>query len=230
MRATVPARIGVRAMRRLRAFAAARSGIAAVEAAMIMPVLFLFMLGGTELARYIDTARQLTNLANSMATLVAERTTGFNFLDAVFTYNSAMVTFPQVLKDSNQKGIAWNLDIAITVSSILFTPTVPGCSTGCTYKAKVAWSINMPIAQARSCTTAPVSVADTAPPSITTLPQDVYNAGSLIVADVVYTYVPRFASRFIPSLTIRRSVYMQPRYMTTIPYTVIVGDPYAPCS
>ena len=211
-------------------FARAKRGTVAVEASFILPVLFLLMLGGAETARYVNTARTLTNLANSMASLVAERTTGFTFLDAVFTYNSAMVTFPGVLSDSHRKGIAWNYDIAVTVSSVLFSPTVSGCTSNCTYAGKIAWSINMPIAQARSCKVPPTPVADTAPPSITTLPQDVFNAGSLIVADVVYTYVPLFGSGVIPTLTIRRTVYMQPRYLSNIPYNTIPGDPYAPCS
>ena len=215
--------------RLLASFGRARSGIAAVEASFILPILFLLMLVGAETTRYVNTARQLTNLANSMASLVAERTTGFNFYDAVFTYNSAMVTFPMVLKDSSRKGIGWNYDIAITVSSVLFSPTVKGCTSNCTYTGKVAWSINMPIAQPRSCTTPPKAVADTAPPSITTLPQDVYTAGSLIVADVVYTYVPLFGSAIVPTLTMRRTVYMQPRYLPSIPYNTIQNDPYSPC-
>ena len=210
-------------------FARARSGTVAVEASLILPILFFLLLAGSEIARYANTARQLTNLANSMASLVAERTTGFTFYDAVFTYNSAMVTFPSVLGDSTRKGIAWNFDIAVTVSSVVFSPTVAGCTSNCSYKGKVAWSINMPIAQTRSCTTAPTAVADTAPPSMTTLPQDVFNAGSLIVADIVYTYVPLFGSGVLPTMTIRRTVYMQPRYMSSIPYTTIPGDPYAPC-
>lgn len=210
-------------------FGGEQSGIAALETALILPILVTLMLSGSELARYVNTSRQLTNLANSMATLVAERTVGFNFFDAVFTYNSAMVTFPVVLKDSKQKGLAWNYDIAITVSSILFSPTVNGCTSNCTYQGRVDWSINMPIAQARSCTVPPTAAADTAPPSMSTLPQDVFTAGSLIVADIVYSYKPLFGSRLFPTVSIRRTVYMQPRYMTSIPYTTIQNDPYKPC-
>ena len=120
MRARFPFR-RLAARMNLRAFAASRSALAATEFAIVVPFLVLFMLAGAETARYVNTARQLTNLANSLATLIAERTTNMQYNDAIFAFNSAMVTFPQVLKDSSHKNLPWQYDIAVTLSSIVFS-------------------------------------------------------------------------------------------------------------
>lgn len=201
-----------------RRFVRARSAVAALEFALVMPVLVIFMMGGAEVARFIYISRSMTNLANSLATLVAERTTALNFNDIVFDYYSTVVTSPFLLADAASRGTSWNYDVALTISSVIFSPTKSGCTSGCTYTGKVAWSVNSPIAAQRSCTVAPVPAADTASPSLSSLPQDAFTAGSLIVADIVYNYTPMFGSGFLSNFTIRRSFYLQPRYLTSIPY------------
>ena len=205
-------------------FGSSRSALAAVEFAMIMPVLIVLMLGGTEIARFLTISRSVTNLANSLATLVSERTTTFNYNDAVFDFYSALTTSPFLLKDAARRGTVWTYDVAITLSSVIFTPTVSSCTQSCTYTAKVAWSVNSPIAGQRSCSTAPTSATDTAAPSLTALPQDAYTSGSVIVADVIYTYTPIFGSQFLGTMVIRKSFYIQPRYLFPVTYTAAGFD------
>jgi hypothetical protein len=48
----------------------------------------------------------------------------------------------------------------------------------------------------RTCGVLLTSVPDTAAPSKTTLPADVFGPGSLIVVDIVYNYTPIFGSTF----------------------------------
>jgi hypothetical protein len=185
------------------------------------------MLAGFESVRYIDISRQMTYLASSMATMITERTSAVNGNDVYFAFNSALVTFPQVLNDPARSGTAWNQYLSLTLSSVVFTPTIPGCTSGCTYVASVAWSLGT--ISARSCSIPPIATSDTSLPSYTTLPQDVFTAGSVIVADVVYPFVPLLATRFMPSITLRRSVYLQPRYLTNVPMNN-TGGPYGACS
>lgn len=215
---------------RLAAYRQAEAAVAAIEFAIIMPLLVLFMLAGAEAARFIYISRSLTNLAYSLATRTAERTTPYNFNDVVFDYYSTVVTMPFLLGDSASRGTQWNYDVAITLSSIIFTPTKAGCTSNCTYTAKVAWSVNSPIAGQRSCTVPPTAVADTATTTLTTLPQDIYASGSIIVADVVYAYTPIFGSKLIPAVSIRRSYFMQPRYLFPVPYTPAGFDVAYTCS
>jgi Flp pilus assembly protein TadG len=215
---------------RLAVFRHDESALAAIEFAMIMPILVLFMLAGAEAARFIYIQRSITNLAYSLATRVAERTTAYNFNDAVFDYYSTVVSTPFLLGDAASRGTQWNYDVALTASSIVFTPTKAGCTSNCTYTGKVAWSVNSPIGGQRSCTVAPTPVADTATTTQTTLPQDIFASGSIIVADVVYNYTPMFGSKLIPAVTIRRSYFMQPRYQFPIPYASAGFDVGYTCS
>ena len=203
-------------------WALSQSAIAAVEFAIVMPVLILFMLAAAEATKYINTSRQITNLANSIALLAAEQTSNIGYNDASFIFNSTMITFPSILQDSAKKGIIWYNDIQLTLSSVVFYPTVFGCTSSCTYNAKVAWSINTPTAATRSCILPPTKAATGSAPSLASLPTDVFQAGSLIVADVIYQYQPSFGSMFVPPLTMKRSIYLQPRYQSQVGFTGLI--------
>jgi len=204
-------------------FAEATPAIAAVEFAIIMPILTILIVGGAEAARFVNTTRKITNLTNSMAALLAERTTAVKLNDLVFTFNSTLVTFPQILKDAANNGVPWQYDISVTLSSIKFTPIVSGCTSSCTYKASVIWSAGS--GSLRACPPAvPVAVSDTATPSLLTLPQDIFTSGTVVVADVSFTYRPLFGSRFVPQAILKRSVYLQPRYVSEIDFDASGGS------
>jgi hypothetical protein len=53
--------------------------------------------------------------------------------------------------------------------------------------------------------------SDTAPPSPTTLPSDVYSAASLLVVDVTYVFTPQFFNFITSAFTISQSAYFPPR-------------------
>lgn len=222
-----------RLQQKIAAFAAARGAVAAIEFAIIFPVLLIFMLGGGEAARYVNASRQLTNLAYSEANLVAERpstTAGATMTanDVIFVQQATPVIFPEILKDAARQGTTWSADqhFLFTISSVVFSPTVTGCTSGCTYKGAVAWSLYQGglstatvASKLRSCSVAPVSVPDSQQPSLTTLPADVFTSGSLIVVDLAYTYTPVFGSAFFHSVTLHRSAYLQPRYLSKVNYS-----------
>jgi Flp pilus assembly protein TadG len=213
------------------AFAAAKAAVAAVEFAVIMPMLLILMLGGGEAARYVNVSRQLTNLAYSEANLVASRpatSASMTANDITFVQQATPVVFPQILKDAVRKGTAWSADqdFLFTISSVVFTPTPASCTSSCTYKGAVAWSLYQGglttaavATKVRSCSVAPVSASDTAAPSLTTLPADVFTSGSLIVVDLAYTYTPVFGSSFFHAVTLHRSAYLQPRYLSSVAYS-----------
>ena len=195
-------------------FARANRGVALLEFALIMPFLITLLFGSYELTRYINTTRQITNLADSIAQLFAQNTTGsINDTDLHFAIDSTMVTFPNVLGDAHKQGIYWWQDIYVSMSSVLFSPTVTGCTSNCTYNAKVMWTTG-----SRPCSTNLTPAADTAPPSLTTLPMDAFGPGSMIVVDIVYFYRPIVASNLLGIKTISRSTYLQPRYVTSVKY------------
>ncbi len=195
-------------------FARADRGVALLEFSLIMPFLIALLLGSFELTRYINTTRQITNLADSIAQLFAQNTTGsINDTDLHFAIDSTMVTFPNVLGDAHKQGIYWWQDIYVSMSSVSFTPTVTGCTSNCTYNAKVMWTTG-----ARPCSTNLTPASDTAPPSLTTLPTDAFGPGSMIVVDIAYNYRPIVATNLLGVKTISRSTYLQPRYVSSVKY------------
>ena len=212
-----------------------RRGVSAIEFAIWAPFMCFLFLGSVDIIRYITATGRLTDVAGTMGQMLSVNTTGaVNYVDLQFFHDSAMITFPQVLIDAAQQNIAWSSDIAITMSSIKFTASPSGCTNNCTYVPRVVWSSGT---NKRPCTpsnanTAPItSVSDTSSPSPTTLPADSFGPTSLLVVDIAYTFRPLFAVRsmsIFPALSninVVRSFYTSPRYVQTVSYQSISGDP-----
>ena len=206
----------------LAAFLRARRGVAAVEFAFVAPFLIICLLGGFEIAKYVNTIRRVGYIANSIAEEISQNTTSTIVPNDLYFYNnSAMLIFPGVTADAARKGVYWWNDISITMSGVNFTGLPAGCTSTCSsYTPTVAWSGSASGASAwRSCIVPLVQASNTAPPALTTLPVDAYGPGFLIVVDVVYTYTPFVATKLFSPMTIRRSFYIQPRYVSVIKFT-----------
>ncbi len=195
-------------------------GVAAVEFAFVAPFLIVCLLAGFEIAKYIAAIRHIGSLASSIAQQIAQNTTGtIQPTDVTFLSDSTMVLFPGILKDAAQKGISWQNDIQITMSGINFTTVPIGCKSSCTYSPAVAWSAGTRgLSSWRSCLIPPLQAPNTAPPSLLTLPVDTYSPGFLVVVDVLYSYTPFVATQLFNPLTIRRTFYVQPRFVTMIKF------------
>jgi Flp pilus assembly protein TadG len=61
-------------MRTLRRFAAARSGVAAIEFALILPVMLVLLIGAVQMTDYVICSQKVANLANTAADLVTQNT------------------------------------------------------------------------------------------------------------------------------------------------------------
>ncbi|QGM45256.1 TadE/TadG family type IV pilus assembly protein [Methylocystis heyeri] len=188
------------------------AGLAAVEFSVALPLLLVVLLGFFELDRYVTMTRKLENTANSIAEMLTQSQSGtISDLDVAFARDATMVLFPTVLADAARKGVAWSNDIQISMSSIVFGKTNPNCSSNCAYNAQVAWSSGG-LGVSRPCNRLLDAVDDTQGPSRTSLPRDAFGPVPLIAVDLSFDYTPLFAASFMPSLTIKRSAFMQPRY------------------
>lgn len=208
-------------------------GVAAIEFAAVYPLLFLLLAGAFELSREVLSARQLTTLANSAATMIASDANGsIAYTDLHYAFDSAMISFPRVLADSFTKKIVWSNDITISLAGIVFTPTVSGCTILCTYKANVVWTGG---AASRKCGSNIQATSDSSAPTPTTLPSDLFtpvaspNLGYnpppfTVVVDVTYTWSPIIFSHVFGNITIKRSAYVNARYASKIIYTKATGD------
>lgn len=209
-----------------------RRAVAALEFAMVAPLLITLVAGGYEVSREVDGTRQLTTLANSIATMLTTNTSGsVTYLGLHYAFNSAMVIFPAVLSNSYSKGVAWNSDISISMAGVSFTPTVAGCTTSCSYKANIVWTGG---SATRACGTNPTTAPDASQPSPSTLPADLFNTVTtpigvappsfVIAVDITFTWTPAVFSQLFGPVTLTRSVYLSPRYVSQVKYSAISGD------
>jgi Flp pilus assembly protein TadG len=112
---------------RLRAFREASQGVAAVEFAIVLPVMLMMYLGMTELTFGINTDRKITLLARTLADLTGRATTvSSSDMDTIFAastsvmapYNSAlaqMVVSSIVVTDTGTKDAGGNPIVQGTV-------------------------------------------------------------------------------------------------------------------
>lgn len=198
------------------------NGFVAVEFGLALPVLGLMLLGFVELDRYAWATRQLETTANAIAQMLSQ-SQKVEPVDMKYAQESVMVLFPRALQDGSRLNQQWDSMVKVGMSAVGFTPTVPGCVSACAYQAKVSWSGG---SDRRPCNTAMTPVPDSTTPSKTTLPSDLYGPNPVIVVDLTFAYQPLFAGKIFGPLTIKRSSYLQPRYVNNLPYSVAGGDSF----
>ena len=213
-----------RQARRLRGMARrmgrGKSGVAAVEFALILPMMLVLYFGCAVLAQGLEAGRKAQNLASTLSNITA-RTSAGTYVDG----NCAGVTTAPCVTDTDLNNIfniatsvlyPFNGATKMTISEIIFDNKV-GTTTCC--DAKLVWSAPSAGASPRSCQT--FASTGSGP---TTIPAGQYPATSdsyLIVADVTYVYAPSFG--FTPfnwgpatnGYTITVTTYMTPRGSAT---------------
>lgn len=185
--------------------------MSAIEFAIGAPMVVVLILAGVDTGRYALASRSIDRVVATIGQMVSVNTTGtMSPAELQFYEDSTFGVFPLVLRDSAQLGKSWSSDMPTTVSSVRFT-TVSAATV-----ATVAWSAG---ANKRACVVPLTAVSDTDQPSPTTLAQDAFGTGTLIVVDVSFTFRPTIAIRFMPTITIVRSFYVQPRYVPAIAFS-----------
>lgn len=225
--------------RPMRRFLGEEKAVAAIEFAVILPILLLLLLAGIQIVLYINASRKVGQVARSISQMISQAkpptnssTATVNATDLHFSFDSTLVIFPFLMGDAKRQNTAWWQDISINYASIAFTPTSGTCNdpsdqSAC-YTANVVWT-STGTAQPygtnyRPCTPAQLPADNTAPPNRLTLPRSVFGPASLIVIDVVYNFTPTFGAKFVPAVRIARSAYVQPRYATLINYDTTNSD------
>ena len=211
--------------------------VSALEFAFAFPVLLILMLMGMQVVLYINATRRVEMVATSISEMISQAappdqsttTAKVKVADLHFAYDAAMVLFPYLMKDSARQNMSWWQDITINFASIQFTNISSSCGTNpdqsACYTATVGWTSTGTVgSNYRPCVIPQVPVDNTATPTRYTLPRSLYGPGSIIVIDVAFTFTPTFAARLLPALTIRRSVFVQPRYATYIDFDTTNND------
>jgi len=176
--------------------------------------MLLLYIGTAELTHGLMANRKETLVTRALSDLVAqtEASTGVTDaeIDAAFSAASAIMSpFPTTT-------------LRMTISSIEF---VPDTSTPPVYTARVKWTAVSNSGATRPCgATAITQVANTATPTASTMPAGMYDAGTVIVADVTYLYDPPFGGQFLAwsssqsGINFAATTYMKPRTQTEIAY------------
>jgi Flp pilus assembly protein TadG len=176
-----------------------RAGMSLVEFAIMMPVLVLLLLGGTEIARYILLNQQLDRLSTTTADLVAQED-GVTSADLNNIFDAALnITWPFNMRTSG----------AVVVSSVgqqggqarvLWQRTCPG--NGCSGSGTNSYASRIGTQGATA----------TMPTGFTVAATD-----NVIVAEVFYSFTP-FFWRQMPAGTIYHRALTRPRLsnLTTI--------------
>jgi Flp pilus assembly protein TadG len=200
------ARPSHRALAAARRFAKTHSGIAAVEFALILPMLLALYFGLIVLAQGLEAGRKTQTLSRTLADLTSQQLPGQQS-NGVCGSNSAYKTAPcfldadllNILNAAPQVMFPFAGPVNMTVSEIIFdnvSATNPQCCV-----ARVVWSVGAgPNPTLRACGTltqsangvngAAVIPAGLYPPTVANNASgpDVY----LIVADVSYSFTPGF--------------------------------------
>ncbi|MDF2118036.1 TadE/TadG family type IV pilus assembly protein [Roseiarcaceae bacterium H3SJ34-1] len=195
---------------RLRRLGADRRGVAAVEFALILPLMLLLYLGTSELTQGVMASRKATLVARALSDLVGQLAAGSTMTNTEATniFNAATA----IMSPFNTSSLK------MTITSVEF---VANSAAANKYDAKPRWTITRNSGTARPCAIL-TAVSNTTKPASNNMPNGMYQAGSIIVADVSYTYDPPFGkallewSKTASVVNMSQTTYMRPRNQTLI--------------
>lgn len=180
-------------LRRLRRFKKAEGGLAAVEFALIAPVMVTLLLGTVELCNALECHQKVTMLASTGADLVAQsKTVSATDMSNIFSAINAII-YP--FATANAK---------IVISSIVSDGNGNGT---------VAWS------QAQNTTALTAGQAVTVPSGLMAAGSCAVGACSVILAQVTYDYTSPVGKFFVGTVPMTDTFYSHPRRSTSVAYT-----------
>ena len=197
------------------------SGAAAVEFALIFPILSAILGGIIEINHAVTASRKLALVAYSIGDMIAQNsTTTLSATDYKNFWYTTILNFPQLLQDTTATGATyWTSQISIDVSYInINSCTVGSCASPTAVRA---WNIQSD-ASGLIGTLTPchynsyTSVANGGAQSLSTLPASAYTPNPVIRVTVVYQYTPYLFASIFSSTLMQRSTYFTPRNVTSI--------------
>jgi Flp pilus assembly protein TadG len=221
--------------RKARRMGRGKAGIAAVEFALILPMMLVLYFGCAVLAQGLDAGRKTQLLAKTLSDLTAQVTPGTYFdgncaANPAATPNPATVAcvtdkdLQQIFGSASAVLYPFNGATTMTISEIIFDnqATTSGGKTVVTNiccDAKLVWSA----ASGTGATPRTCQTFSSTGSGMSYIPAGLYPAASTaytIVADVTYAYTPSFG--FVPfswgqpanagnGYTIKMTTYMTPR-------------------
>lgn len=187
-------------------------GVAAIEFALILPVMLLMYFGSAELTKGMLVNRKVTIAARSISDLLAQQTTALTDGQATEIFNAGLA-----IMGSDATGLK------MTLSSIKF---VLHAGSTTLYDAKTMWSTTASANNLRPCNVILTQdTSTTLTPNVNNVPAGFYgSAGTLLVADITYNYPSPFQinAAFYQSpatMSFTRAYFNTPRNTPSIGYS-----------
>ena len=194
-------------LNRLRTIWTHQGGLAAVEFALILPVMLVLFFGIVETSMALGAKASVTSIAATAADLVAQESTVSDADEQnVFSAASAIL-YPHPASSTDSKGVTTSL-LKIVISSIVYDKDNP------TTSGKVAWSDSSTGSGARTVGSRYTYPADAINPGNTANLVD--EGGSIILVEVTYNYSSPTAQTVAGSWTMSSSFITRPRQVAQI--------------
>lgn len=172
----------------LRRFGRANSGLAAVEFAFLLPVMLTMFFGVVEISQALSARTDVTNVAATVADLSAQASS-LSTSDVSNIFNAAGAILYPFSTDSAH----------ITITSIVYDDVSKSLTEG-----KVAWSCS------KNGTARGVNDSVTLPDGLMT------TGGSVIMAEITYSYASDTAKAITGPITMANTFYTKPRRVAQI--------------
>jgi Flp pilus assembly protein TadG len=184
---------------RIGAFRRADRGLAAVEFALILPVMIALLFGMAELSRAVFCRTAISQIASTVADLIAQE----NSVDAddfQNVYNAAnIILYPYYPDVSTQKP-------SIRITSVIYDAKKSGGTSG-----TVEWTCKQPGSGTLSPAT--LSPGD----NVSFGKQLLSSGGSVLMVEVAYNYNPPTTRELVGGLQFSDKFYTKPRRVALIP-------------
>jgi Flp pilus assembly protein TadG len=192
-----------------------RGGLAAVEFALVAPVLVTLCAGLYDLTSAFLAWQRVNMAALEIAQITtyeaaANNNANMNILNIAETQTATSAIYAY-LPDTLTAPTA---SFGVVVTSVVVTLQNPACTSSCSYIPNVAWSGRFQggAGTMRVCGASALGwVADIVASSPTTLPTDLQQPQPLVVVDVYYTFKPMFFTFITGNIVMMRSAYFSPR-------------------
>lgn len=210
---------------KMRSLRTDQRGIAAVEFALILPLMLMIYMGLVELSRGMRAAQKLDLVAHTLADLTAQQPSGGQALGQAGLTEADITAIFSAANTLLAPLPTGALKMTISEVNIIGTPT----ATPTSWQAKTTWTVTRNGATARPCTV--LTAGDVAPVSVNTMPTSYTQitngvnptVGPVIVADVVYQYSPGVHFEIMkwgspPTWTMQRTSYAPVRNTYSPPH------------
>ncbi len=202
-------------------------GTAAIEFGLIAPMMALIVIGTFDSTLALVIQNQVAYASQEIAiavTNIGSTADGTNTSSITVAQGTQAMSIIYAVMPMLRSGFLSTTAYSVTLSGVTFTPTVAGCTTGCTYTANVAWSTSLALGSAnsskvRTCGVAltqidPASVVISSSNYLTTAPTanvTVLPTSGYTVADVSVKYTPTFLKFVTGPITFIASTPQPPR-------------------